>query len=253
MTRKVLILGGERRSGLAVVRSLGRKGISVHLAWYPPDSIVPFSKYTAKTHVLPQYDPNDCSWLNALTAVLEGESFDLVVPTTDGVMLPIVRERHSLEKVAKLAIPTDEAFFCAFNKSETNRLAQRLGIPVPRQVLVSVKDNLAEIDIDMEFPLVVKPVSSVVDPDISTTRLCVGYAYSKEQLFVNLKELLPITPVLVQKYFVGTGMGVELLAEKGQILCAFQHARVHEPIYGGGSSYRKSVPLNPKLLGRQKN
>jgi protein-tyrosine-phosphatase len=29
---------------------------------------------------------------------------------------------------------------------------------------------------------------------------------------------------------------------------SFQHERVHEPLKGGGSSYRKSVPLSPELL-----
>jgi protein-tyrosine-phosphatase len=56
-------------------------------------------------------------------------------------------------------------------------------------------------------------------------------------------------PVLVQAYFPGRGVGVELLAKDGVTLAAFQHERIHEPPSGGGSSYRRSVPLDPHLLG----
>ena len=47
----------------------------------------------------------------------------------------------------------------------------------------------------------------------------------------------------------GDGVGVELLAHHGEVLFAFQHLRLHEvPLTGGGSSFRKSVPLTGPLL-----
>jgi protein-tyrosine-phosphatase len=55
-------------------------------------------------------------------------------------------------------------------------------------------------------------------------------------------------PVLVEENFLGRGVGVEVLASEGEILTAFQHERVHEPLLGGGSSYRRAVPLHPELL-----
>ena len=54
--------------------------------------------------------------------------------------------------------------------------------------------------------------------------------------------------ILVEENFIGTGVGVELLARAGRTLVAFQHVRVHEPLEGGGSSYRKSVALDHGLL-----
>jgi predicted ATP-grasp superfamily ATP-dependent carboligase len=55
-------------------------------------------------------------------------------------------------------------------------------------------------------------------------------------------------PVLLQEYFAGTGIGVELLLSHGQPLLAFQHKRLRElPVTGGPSSYRESMPLDPEL------
>ncbi|MHC4397381.1 MAG: arsenate reductase/protein-tyrosine-phosphatase family protein [Planctomycetota bacterium] len=248
MNRKVLVLDGDSRSGLAVVRSLGRKDIQVHAGWCPPDSMVPFSKYTTKTHRLPEYREDDARWLDCLINLLECEKFDLVIPATDNSMLPLVKERATLEKIAKLAVPDDGAFYRTYRKNETAELARRLEVPVPRQVLISREKDITEFDSGWKFPLVIKPVSSKVVKWNKIISLQVSYAYTKEQLFTKLQNLLQITTALVQEYFVGTSMGVELLASEGKILCAFQHVRVHEPIGGGGSSYRKSVPLNPELF-----
>ena len=248
MNRKVLVLGGTASSGLTVVRSLGRKSIQVHICWYPTDSIVPFSRYTKKTHTLPEYREDDSRWLNALIELLEREKFDLVIPTNDGSILPLIKERSTLENIVKLAIPDDQAFFCTYKKNKTAELCQCLGIPIPRQILVSNEIDLSEFDSGWKFPLVIKPVSSKVTKDTKIVSLYVSHANSKEQLLIKLKDLLQITPALVQEYFVGTGMGVELLADEGKTLCAFQHVRIHEPIHGGASFYRKSAPLNPKLL-----
>jgi protein-tyrosine-phosphatase len=55
--------------------------------------------------------------------------------------------------------------------------------------------------------------------------------------------------VLLQEFFPGTGVGVELIAQHGRIAYAFQHRRLHEvPLTGGGSSLRKSEPVMPELL-----
>jgi hypothetical protein len=53
--------------------------------------------------------------------------------------------------------------------------------------------------------------------------------------------------VLLQEFIAGRGVGVEVLACEGRILTAFQHVRIHETT-GHGSTYRKSVPLDPRLL-----
>ena len=44
---------------------------------------------------------------------------------------------------------------------------------------------------------------------------------------------------------------MEVLANEGQVLVAFQHERVHE-LLAGGSSYRRSVPLDGRILDATK-
>ena len=55
--------------------------------------------------------------------------------------------------------------------------------------------------------------------------------------------------VILQEYFTGAGVGIELIARHGEIFYAFQHRRLHEvPLSGGGSSLRKSQAVSPALL-----
>ena len=69
-----------------------------------------------------------------------------------------------------------------------------------------------------------------------------------QNLVERIVDIADHTPdVLVQEFFSGRGVGVEILAEGGNILYAFQHERLHET-RGFGSTYRKSVPLSSELL-----
>ena len=64
----------------------------------------------------------------------------------------------------------------------------------------------------------------------------------------TVTDMLKITPVLLQTFFPGIGIGQEFLVSDGRLIDAFQHERIHEPLGGGGSSYRKSVEVDERIL-----
>ena len=83
--------------------------------------------------------------------------------------------------------------------------------------------------------------------------MTVRYAHSQEELYKISNELLNHTHLVLQQYFTGIGVGIELIAEQGEVRYAFQHQRLHEmPLTGGGSSYRKSVDIDDDLLDASK-
>ena len=77
---KVLILGHDSRSFLSVIRSLGRKKITVHVGWYKNRSIALYSKYIQKKILIPAYSPDNTQWLDVLIALIEEQKYDLVIP-----------------------------------------------------------------------------------------------------------------------------------------------------------------------------
>ena len=142
---------------------------------------------------------------------------------------------------------SDLAFQTCFDKNKTGQLARRLGINVAEERLISSSAEVDDFEMKWHPPAVVKPVSSV-DLLAPGSRRQVVKVYDLDELGHVLKNMVRDGPVLVQENFPGRGVGVEVLARNGRVLAAFQHARVHEPVHGGGSSYRKSVPLRPELV-----
>jgi protein-tyrosine-phosphatase/predicted ATP-grasp superfamily ATP-dependent carboligase len=247
---RVLVLGDDNRSCLAVVRSLGRAGLEVWLGTEAPDSIVPFSRYAARTVRMPPTEFRVEDWVSELRALLEREPFDLVIPTSDITLVPIAERRDVFARLAPLAIPDEAAFESSYSKEKTLAVAQRVGVPIPPTRALESPAGLAAIraNAGFPFPLILKPVSSKLWRDGRRHDLKVRTARDGPALEALVNDMLAVSPILVQAHVPGIGVGQEFLASEGRIVDAFQHERVHEPLAGGGSSYRRSVPLDDHLL-----
>lgn len=247
MHRKALVLGNDTRSFLSVIRSLGRGGVEVHVAWHKVDSPTMRSRYIYATHTLPPYDEHSEDWKTDLIALMQREAFDLVLPCNDPALFPLQRHRRDLEGFGRLYLLNDQAFEVLFDKFKTNELARRVGVRVPRENLVTSHEEAARIKASFSLPLVLKPPASF-DVRNPSSKNMVRKAYNWEDFDRFLGEMLALEPVVVQEHVLGTGVGVELLMHDGKLLMAFQHERVHEPLEGGGSSYRRSAAISPELL-----
>ena len=244
---KVLVLGKDTRSFLSAVRSLGRQGIEVHAAWCTPGLPELRSRYLSRVHaVLPPGEGND-GWLDDLAALLSREGFDLVLPTNDPAVVALQERRGELEPLARIHLLGERAYRVCYDKAATRSLADSLGIPVPREMCVDSPVQPEEVFEVLGRRLVLKPRASFAFGRRKWEHQ-VRKAATARQLSTYLEALLRQGEVLIQERCPGHGVGVELLALEGELLMAFQHRRVHEPLEGGGSSYRVSVPLDPELL-----
>lgn len=242
---KVLVLGHDTRSFLSVVRSLGRHGLEVHVAWCPPESAAACSRYIASHHRLATPAPLSSErWQTELAELLERERFDLVLPTSDPTLIPLQLRRRRFEALARIALPNERTFDIAFDKIETHRLAASLGVPVPRSVIVRAMEELDRALAQFEYPVIVKPQRSYL-PDDLEERGYVRRAWSPEEARAAAEALFLRGDVLIQENVNGIGHGYELLADRGEIVMRFQHERVHEPPNGGWSSYRRSTRVSP--------
>ena len=230
-----------------MVRSLGRYGLEVHAAWCPLNSPSAHSRYISKIHRLPEYHGNDNRWLDGLIELMRDTGFDLVLPTHDTAIVLFQSARAQVESAGRVYLLGEKAFEICFSKEKTYELALELGISVPAQRVVRSVAELDALASEWGFPLVVKPQRSVSvwNPWL---RHNVQKLWKSDDFLSALSPVDLAAGVLVQKNFIGKGAGVEVLCRNGEILTAFQHERVHEPPMGGGSSYRKSVPLHPELL-----
>ena len=247
-TGKVLVLGDDVRSFLAVVRSLGRKGIEVNTAWASPNCPTLQSRYVRKNHRVPPYRPNADAWVHAFEDLLRQEGFDLVVACDDQRILPLQKERERLLRLARIELSDPEVHKITSSKQESCAFVSRLGVPVARSIFVRSERELDEAIQALSAPYVVKPIYSFTLESLEI-RNEVRKAFSPEKAQALGRDLLKNSALQIQENFIGIGTGVEFLAAKGEILAIFQHLRVHEPLHGGGSSYRAAIEINPRMRG----
>jgi len=243
----VLVLGSDTRSFLAVIRSLGRAGLEVHVAWCPLNSASLRSRYIKTIHSIPYYRSDDPGWIDTFNELLCRFEFDLVIPCDDASLLPLQLDKGQLARADCIYLLSDEAHRVTSDKECTYEMARKLNISLPRQVVAANRMELEAAVRDFGLPVIVKPPRSA-ESDDPQARHSVKKVRRPEDLESIAGSLSKSGPVLVQEYFQGIGVGVETLCRNGELLVAFQHERVHEPLLGGGSTYRKSVPLNPELL-----
>jgi predicted ATP-grasp superfamily ATP-dependent carboligase len=245
---RVLVTDAGHGSAIAVMRSLGRRGIAVIAADHDPRSPGFRSRYAAERVRYP--DPADDP--AGVVATLEREarrrSVDLIIPVTDGVLLPLAAARERFTGVAALAIPDPAALRIVVEKDATLDLARRVGVPVPASVPVRSVPEALRAAPDLGWPVVVKPVSSCRYDDSGVRALKVSYADGPDALARQVAAVAPGGGAILQRYYAGEGHGVELLMDRGRPLAVFQHRRLHEvPISGGASALRESVPVDPLL------
>lgn len=249
---KVLLLGQDYRILLSISRSLGRKNIQIHLGWCPKSSFACKSKYVSKVLNIPVYLEEDDSWKKKLISILKSEQYSLVIPCDDKAILPVQKNRIELEKIAKFYLLSDKSFRITNNKKKTYDIAKSLNIPIPLGRIINSPSKIDEIINEFQFPIVLKPLSSYNLNNLEYKNFVLK-SYTPQELKINLELLFQNNnEILVQENIIGRGIGIEVLSYQGQILFAFQHMRVHEPIRGGASSYRKSMPLNPDLFEASK-
>jgi predicted ATP-grasp superfamily ATP-dependent carboligase len=243
-TGHVLVFGDDTRSVLSVIRSLGRAGKHVHVVPFNWQAPALRSRYIEHVHRLPRYSDDPEGWLAAVRGLIDSHRFDLLIPCCDRSMLPLDAHRGRFADVA-IAMPGSEAIAVLFDKHRTRHLAQRLDIPVAPGRLLAPDDTADGLVAEFGLPLLLKAPRSY-DLDTLDQRGTVDKLDTRDALEARFAERAG-KPLLVEGFFEGRGVGVSLLADKGDVTHVFQHRRLHEEGTGGGSSLRISEPVSPHL------
>lgn len=241
----VLVFGDDTRSFLATVRSLGRRGVRVHVAPYSLQSPALRSRHVFKVHRIPYYLGDGAEWLAAVQQVLQAEGIGVVLACEERSMLPLMRHREALPG-CRLALPGDAAFEAFFDKFKTHALAQQTHMPSPAAVAVEPGSQAQQIGQKLGFPVVCKARRSYDWPQLYG-RTKVSLAHDEEALGLWLARCGDAREkYLAEAYFEGYGLGVSVLCDHGRVAQAFEHHRVNER--EGSSYHRVSRPVHPERL-----
>jgi len=149
-----VVIGGDH-PGLAVARSLGRRGIPVYIL-EDQHSISVYSKYVTRVVRVPDLLDDQ----KVVDSTLEvGQRFGLkdwvLFPTRDETVAAISLQRDRLAEFYRVTTPPWDTTRWAWDKNNTYKLAEELGIPVPGTWNLNSADELPLLY--ARLPLAIKP------------------------------------------------------------------------------------------------
>jgi D-aspartate ligase len=152
----VVVLGGDQ-GALSIARSLGATGIPVYAVNHSQAEV----RYSRFCHWvrLPKASSTFESW----RAYLLGRDSDhlrgavLLAASDDGIEF-IAEHRQALSERFQLDESNPAAQLCMLDKLATYRAAEAAGVPIPRYWVADNREQLTELQRELLFPLVVKPI-----------------------------------------------------------------------------------------------
>ena len=199
-----VVIGGDYQ-GLGIVRSLGRQGVPVCVV-DDERSIARFSRYAKSfVHITDLRDQR-----KAVDGLLEiGKRLRLngwvLYPTREELVAAISHNRLELSEVFRVPTPGWESVKWAWDKRNTYRLAQELGIPTPVTHYPENVDQLSQVD-DLQPPFALKP--AIKEHFIYATKAKAWRANSHSELrtlYQQASDLAGSGEIMVQELIPGGG------------------------------------------------
>ena len=255
-TTGALVVGGDYQ-GLGIVRSLGRRGVPVCVV-DDERSISRFSRYTTRFVKSPDLRDEH----KVVDAVLDiGKRFNLkgwvLYPTREELVAAFSRNRAQLSELFRVPTPEWDTVRWAWDKRNTYRLANKLGIPTPVTHYPENVGQLAELD-RWTPPFAIKP--AIKEHFIYATKAKAWRANSHAELkalFRKASELVGPGEVMVQELIPGGGsqqFSYCAFFRKGHSVGSMvaRRRRQHPLEFGRASTYVETVdePILEELSER---
>lgn len=199
-----VVIGGDYQ-GLGIVRSLGRQGVPVCVV-DDEHSISRYSRYCNRFVKLEDLHDERV----VVDSLLElgkrlGMNGWVLYPTREELVAAFSRHRSELSEVFRVPTPEWESVKWAWDKRNTYRLAQELGIPIPVTYYPETVDQLAQVGAQAP-PFAIKP--AIKEHFIYATKAKAWRADTHSELralFQKASDLAGQGEIMVQELIPGGG------------------------------------------------
>lgn len=251
----VLVLDGGCKQSLASVRSLGRTGLRVALGesvseCRPLEPLPSFqSRYCGRTLLFPSYVDDISGYQAAVIDFIRQNPTRVILPVSDATISVIKPLRERLAELGcVLALAPDHALEIAGDKERTLAIARTLGIAYPKSIPIGDTSDLDAAITEFGFPFVIKPTISWIGQP--ATRVIPIEVIDRDEAREAATRFLTLgTGVLAQQWARGRREGVSLFIADGEVVAKCGHVAYRtNPVLGGVSVMRQSIPVSPDIL-----
>lgn len=253
---RVLVTDGHFRKTLAVVRSLGQKGVKVTVGETTPLNTSFFSKYCSKRLVYPSPRRHSDLFIEFLLREIKKNPYECLFPMEEETLLLMAKYRSEISKYTYLLIPDLKKIEFVRDKGNLVRFAEAHGIPVPKTYEFSsgqLSPTLIPVSNRNDLPHQGRESEGyVIKPRISSGSYGIAYVKKREDLtsfYQSIHRRYPFP--LIQEYIpdgAGTFGFSALFDEASNVRAAFVHRKLRMyPVQGGPSTLREGVE-HPQIM-----
>lgn len=249
MPHRVLVLDASQRSALAVVRSLGVRGLEVYTADRQFPTLAGTSKFSSRSFSYPDPSTAPADFIVSVADMVRTYGINFVLPMTDLSTMLLVEHPDQVAP-AKLGCATAASYEALTVKSDLVQRAVALQIPVPETRVVHGSEELCAVARELAFPLVLKPSRSryLHAGRVLSTQVRIAASMQELQGIIAGSHWLNHIPGLVQQFIPGFGAGIFTLGDGQNMVAWFAHRRIREkPPSGGVSVLCESVAADPLI------
>lgn len=219
----VLVLSAHTIA-LGVVQSLGPKGIPLYLVSFDKKDMAYKSKYVRECFYLPHPERNSIDFVNGLIKIGEKIGKAVIFPADDHTLVLISKNLDVLKSGFILPTPDWSVIEKIINKDITYSIAESLGIPIPKTLLLDNSSNMPSDHLrKFKFPCLIKPVQSHTYYEVFRKKMTVVNNFDELEVKFNECKKNNIS-VTVQEIIVGDicrGLNFNSLFFNGKIMQGF--------------------------------
>lgn len=217
-TGRVLLLGNYRQT-LTVIRSLARSGCDVILGAAESSVFTQYSRYVAGVWRHPDPAASESAFVAAWSSYLLDQRIDFVFPIGESELSILARHADKLPEAVVPVMADLQAVAACLDKLQMYARVRDLGIPVAPFESVRSWAELGELADRFGYPFVLKPNTSLTE------------FFDRKAIVVrdrqDLHRQLPGWPdgnelLILQKCARGQRRNLHFLADRGRILAWFQ-------------------------------
>ena len=250
----VLVTDGHFRKTLAVVRSLGRKGIPVTVGERTFLNASFFSKYCSRRLVYPSPRRSPDQFIEFLLKEIRGNHYDCLFPMEEETLILLAGHYPEISRYTYFLIPDLKKIEFVRDKRNLMQFAGAHGIPTPKtfQIPPSLTLPLKGGGQGGGADLSSIPIPAVIKPRISSGSFGIVYVKKREDLIPSYQKVHARYPFpLIQEWIPDGGgtFGISaLFNEVSDTKAAFVHKKLRMfPVEGGPSTLREGVE-HPQIM-----
>ena len=262
----VLVTDGHWRKTLALVRSLGGKGVRVTVGERTFLNTSFFSKYCSRRIVYPSPRRYPDQFIEFIVKEIKKNHYECLFPMEEETLLLLAKHQSEISKYTYLLIPDLKKIEFVRDKGNLIQFAETHGIPTPKtshfplslfpsplrgEGRVGVPRHQGEkVNLELDFDSI--PIPAVIKPRISSGSFGIAYVKRREDLVPLYQRVHERYPFPLIQEWIPDGGGIfgfsALFDGASNMKAAFIHRKLRMyPVQGGPSTLREGVE-HPQIM-----